>query len=170
MLIQNWVRLSHSLVLKVSCVAGRMIAPWSAQLPSKTCQPCTSPSKSWYNASERVQKQDGLNGCIHDENTATCWPLAFVFFSLVSSSGTFDYLFSKLLWLKVLLSSIIFGVLNIILCLFGTENFAVMIACVASVPVRKKSSQTIFRKRLQEDPLFLKNPFAHERGLLIGAA
>ena len=25
-------------------------------------------------------------------------------------------------------------------------------------------------ERLQEDPLFLKNPFAHERGLLIGAA
>ena len=113
MLIQSRVRLSHSLVLKVSCVAGRMIAPWSAQLPGKTCQPCTSASKSWYNASERVQKQDRLNGCIQDENTAPCWPSAFVFFSLVSSSGTFDYLFSsKLLWLKVLLSFIIFGVLN----------------------------------------------------------
>ena len=26
------------------------------------------------------------------------------------------------------------------------------------------------RERLQEDPLFLKNPFVHDRGLLIGAA
>ena len=56
------------------------------------------------------------------------------------------------------------------------------IACVASVPVRQKSFQTIFcklaaRKLGQETegtlarrPPIFKNPFAHERGLLIGAA
>ena len=63
-----------------------------------------------------------------------------------------------------------------------TQMSSFTIACVASVPVRQKSFETIFcklaarklgkrlRERLQEDPLFLKNPFAHERGLLIGAA
>ena len=53
------------------------------------------------------------------------------------------------------------------------------VACVASIPVRQKRFSANWpremwgkrlRERLQEDPLFLKNPFAHERGLLIGAA
>ena len=51
------------------------------------------------------------------------------------------------------------------------------VACVASVPFQQKELRKPrgswgkrLRERLQEDPLFLKNAFAHERGLLIGAA
>ena len=61
----------------------------------------------------------------------------------------------------------------------GTNRDGTM---VSRVPVRKKSSQrlssnwsreswiTRLRERLQEEPLFLKNLFAYERGPLIGGA